>query len=66
MVNATRDVRAELNTNEGTAKVFVRWTVVDTVENPAAELTVEEAKKKKGAQIDDVIEEGHEVTSFGV
>ncbi len=61
-----QDVRAELNTNEGTAKVFVRWTVVDTVENPAAELTVEEAqKKKKGAKIDDVIEEGHEVTSFG-
>ena len=61
-----QDVRAELNTNEGTAKVFVRWTVVDTVENPAAELTVEEAQeKKKGAQIDDVIEEGHEVTSFG-
>ena len=61
-----QDVRAELNTNEGTAKVFVRWTVVDTVENPAAELTVEEAQeKKKGAVIDDVIEEGHEVVSFG-
>ena len=61
-----QDVRAELNTNEGSAKVFVRWTVVDTVENPAAELTVEEAQeKKKGAKIDDVIEEGHEVTSFG-
>ena len=61
-----QDVRAELNTNEGTAKVFVRWTVVDTVENPAAELTVEEAKEKKSdAQIDDVIEEGYEVTSFG-
>lgn len=61
-----QDVRAELNTNEGTAKVFVRWTVVDTVENPAAELTVEEAQeKKKGADIDDVIEEGYEVTSFG-
>ena len=61
-----QDVRAELNTNEGTAKVYVRWTVVDTVENPAAELTVEEAQeKKKGAQIDDVIEEGYEVVSFG-
>ena len=61
-----QDVRAELNTNEGTAKVFVRWTVVDTVENPAAELTVEEAQeKKKGATIDDVIEEAHDVESFG-
>lgn len=61
-----QDVRAELNTNEGTAKVFVRWTVVDTVENPAAELTLEEAKEKKAdAQLDDVIEEGYEVTAFG-
>ena len=61
-----QDVRAELNTNEGTAKVFVRWTVVDTVENPAAELTVEEAQeKKKGAVLDDVIEEAHDVESFG-
>lgn len=61
-----QDVRAELNTNEGTAKVFVRWTVVDTVENPAAELTVEEATEKKAdAKLDDVIEEGYEVTAFG-
>lgn len=61
-----QDVRAELNTNEGTAKVFVRWTVVDTVENPAAELTVDEATKKKAdAKLDDVIEEEYEVVSFG-
>lgn len=61
-----QDVRAELNVNDSTAKVYVRWTVVDTVENPAAELTVEEAQeKKKGAEIDDVIEEMHEVTAFG-
>lgn len=61
-----QDVRAELNVNDGTAKVYVRWTVVDTVENPLAELTVEEAQeKKKGAKIDDVIEESHDVVSFG-
>jgi N utilization substance protein A len=61
-----QDVRAELNVNDGTAKVYVRWTVVETVENPAAELTVEEAQdKKKGAKEADVIEEVHEVTSFG-
>ncbi len=61
-----QDVRAELNVNDGTAKVFVRWTVVDTVENPLAELTVEEAQeKKKDAKLDDVIEESHEVSSFG-
>lgn len=61
-----QDVRAELNVNDGTAKVYVRWTVVETVENPAAELTVDEAKEKKAdAKLDDVIEESHEVTSFG-
>jgi N utilization substance protein A len=61
-----QDVRAELNVNKGTATVYVRWTVVETVENPAAELTVDEAqKKKKGAKLDDVIEESYEVTSFG-
>jgi N utilization substance protein A len=61
-----QDVRAELNVNDGNAKVYVRWTVVETVENPAAELTVDEAKdKKKDAAIGDVIEESHEVTSFG-
>lgn len=61
-----QDVRAELNVNDGSAVVYVRWTVVDTVENPAAELTVDEAQEKKsGAKIDDVIEESHTVTSFG-
>lgn len=61
-----QDVRAELNVNDGSARVFVRWTVVDTVENPAAELTVEEAQEKKsGAKLDDVIEESYEVVSFG-
>ena len=61
-----QDVRAQLNINDGTAKVFVRWTVVDTVENPSAEYTVEEAQEfKKGAKLDDVIEESFEVVSFG-
>lgn len=61
-----QDVRAELNVNDGSAKVYVRWTVVDTVENPMAELTVEEAQeKKKGAKLDDVIEESFDVVSFG-
>ncbi len=61
-----QDVRAVLNVNDGSAKVFVRWTVVETVENPMAELTIEEAQdKKKGAKLDDVIEESHDVVSFG-
>lgn len=61
-----QDVRAVLNTNKGTAMVYVRHTVVEEVENPAAQLTVEEAQKiKKDAELDDVLEEAHEVTSFG-
>ncbi|MBP9668002.1 transcription termination/antitermination protein NusA [Candidatus Saccharibacteria bacterium] len=61
-----QDVRAELNTNKGTAKVFVRHTVVEEVENPASQLTVEDAQKiKKDAKLDDVLEDSYEVTSFG-
>ena len=61
-----QDVRAELNTVNGTAKVFVMYTVVEEVENPATELTVEDAQKiKKGAKLGDVVEESFEATSFG-
>lgn len=61
-----QDVRAELNTVKGTAKVFVMYTVVDEVENPATELTIEEAQKlKKDAEIGDVVEELFEASSFG-
>lgn len=61
-----QDVRAELNTNKGTAKVYVRHTVVEEVENPAYQLTLEEAQKiKKDAKLDDVLEDSYEVTSFG-
>lgn len=61
-----QDVRAELNTVNGTAKVFVMYTVVEEVENPATELTVDEAQSfKKGAVIGDIVEEEHEAVSFG-
>lgn len=61
-----QDVRAELNTNKGTAKVFVTYTVVDEVENPATELTVDQAQAlKKGAVVGDIVEESEEATSFG-
>lgn len=61
-----QEVRAELNVNEGTAEVFVIQTVVEEVENPVTEISLEEAKKAKAdAEVGDVIEEGHEVTSFG-
>jgi len=61
-----QDVRAELNTNKGTAKVFVAYTVVEEVENPATELTVEQAQAlKKGAVVGEIVEESDEATSFG-
>jgi N utilization substance protein A len=66
--NGERDqeVRAELNTNDGTAKVFVVHHVVEEVEDPASELTVEEAKAlKKDAKVGDVIEDEYQATSFG-
>ena len=61
-----QDVRAELNTNDGTAKVFVAREVVETVGSDAVEISLEDARKvKKDAELGDTIEEEHEVTSFG-
>lgn len=61
-----QNVRAELNTVEGTAKVFVIRTVVEEVENPVTEISLEDAKKiNPDIEIDGVIEDAHEVTSFG-
>lgn len=66
--NGERDqnVRSELNTVNGTAKVFVMYDVVEEVENEASQLTVAEAQKiKKGVKVGDVVEEQFEATSFG-
>ena len=66
--NGERDqeVRAELNVNSGTAKVFVSREIVEAVGSDAVEISLEDAKKvKKDAEIGGVIEEEHEVTSFG-
>lgn len=61
-----QDVRAELNTVKGTAKVFVMYQVVEEVENPATELTEADAQEiKKGAKVGDVVEEMHEASAFG-
>ena len=61
-----QEVRAELNINEGTANVFVMRTVTEEVESPLTEISLEDAKKiKKDAEIGDIIEEKHEVTTFG-
>ena len=66
--NGDRDqnVRSILNTNNGTARVFVAYDVVETVENAAHQMTVEQAQKlKKDAKLDDVVEEEFEVTTLG-
>lgn len=66
--NGERDqeVRAELNVNSGTADVFVAREVVEIVGSDAVEISLEDAKKvKKDAVIGDIIEEKHEVKSFG-
>jgi transcription termination/antitermination protein NusA len=66
--NGERDqeVRAELNVNNGTAEVYVAREVVEAVGSDSVEISLEDAQKvKKDAKIGDVIEEKHEVTSFG-
>lgn len=66
--NGERDqeVRAELNINDGSATVYVGREVVEVAGSPAHEISLEEARQKKSdAEVGDMIEESHEVTSFG-
>lgn len=66
--NGERDqeVRAELNVNDGTAKVFVIREVVEEVGSEAVEISLDNARKlKSDAVVGDMIEEGYEVTTFG-
>ena len=66
--NGDRDqvVRAELNTVDGTAKAFVVYEIVEEVENPKAQLTLEQARERKAdAELGGVIEEEYEVKKFG-
>lgn len=61
-----QDVRAELNVNDGTANVYVAREVVEDVGSEAVEISLKDARKvKKDAEIGDIIEEKHEVISFG-
>ena len=63
-----QNVRASLNINDGTAAVYVVQDIVDEdeLENDVTQISLDEAKKiKKDAAIGGVIEEAHEVTSFG-
>ena len=62
------NVRALLDTNKGTAKVFVSREVIEDglAYNPATEIPQAEAKKlKKDAEIGDIVEEMHDVDEFG-
>jgi len=66
--NGERDqeVRSELNVEKGTAKVFVSREVVEVVGSDAHEISLEDALKvKKDAVLGDLVEEEHEVESFG-
>ncbi|MDB5165907.1 MAG: nusA [Candidatus Saccharibacteria bacterium] len=66
--NGERDqeVRAKLNVNDGTAKVFVAREVVELVGSDALEISLADAKKvKKDAALGDSIEDEHDVVSFG-
>ena len=61
-----QEVRAEMNTQDGTAKIFIAYEVVEEVEQPATQKTVEEARKiKKDAEVGDIVEETDVATSFG-
>ena len=64
--NGSRDmeVRSVLDQNHGTAKVYVMRTVVEDglAYNPDTEIPESEAK---GTKVGDIVEEEHDVTSFG-
>lgn len=61
-----QDVRAELNTNDGSAKVYISKEVVEVVGSDAVEISLTDAKKiNKDAAIGDFVEETDIATSFG-
>lgn len=61
-----QEVRVEMNLNTGDVDAYVSKEVVENVEEPAYELSLDEAKKlKKDAAIGDFIEIHEEVKSFG-
>ena len=62
------EVRVEINRHSGNYESFRCWAVVDEddLENPAAQLTVEQAQEiKAGAKIGDVVEEKIDSIEFG-
>ena len=62
------ELRVAINRQSGNYETFRCWKVVDKddLENPAAELTVEQAQEQKpGAVVGDIIEESVESIEFG-
>lgn len=61
-----QEVRVTMNLNTGDVDAYVNKVVVDKVENPAYEISLNEAQAmKKDAKIDDEIEVHEKVESFG-
>lgn len=61
-----QNVRAELNTVDGTAKVYIVRDIVEDPINDAIEVGLDEAKQTNpDAEIGGTVEESHEVTHFG-
>lgn len=59
-------VRAELNTVNGEAEVFVVREIVEVPENEINQISLEEAQKiRPDAELGQTIEDKHKVTSFG-
>lgn len=66
--NGERDqeVKARININTGDIRIFVVHEVVEDVEHPVKQISLEDAKKiKKDAVIGDFLEEEKDVTTFG-
>lgn len=62
------EVRVQIDPRTGDYETYRQWHIVDEIDqvNPAAELTVEEAKEKGfDAEIDDVVEEKIASVEFG-
>ncbi|MGH7196555.1 MAG: transcription termination factor NusA [Candidatus Saccharimonadales bacterium] len=61
-----QEVRAKLNSNNGTVTVYISKQVVDEVTDPAIEVSLEEGRKlKKDVEVGDVVEETDNPTTFG-
>src|SRR5690606_21881611 len=62
------ELRVAINRQNGSYETFRRWAVVaeEDLENPAAELTVEQAQERQpGAKVGDFVEEPVESIEFG-